>query len=62
MYPGWDPGTEKGHEVKTKYGRQLIIVRQYQLVNCNKYPMLMEDAVNRRNWVCDMWEFSVLCT
>ena len=54
MYPGWDPGTEKGHEVKTKYGRQLIIVRQYQLVNCNKYPMLMEDAVNRRNWVQSM--------
>ena len=43
--PRWGPGTEGGHWVKTKkirikYELKLIIMYQYQFINCNKFPIL----------------------
>ena len=59
-HPGWDPGTEKGlqrktKEIQIKHGLYLMTVYQYWLINYNKYFIIMQNVSNRENWAQGVW-------
>lgn len=56
-YPGYDPGPEneqqaKTQEIEIKHGLWLLIIMyQFQFINCDPCAILMENINSTRNWV-----------